>query len=517
MARRNNFLASLGLSDEDAAEVANKISSATTSLRKKVGEVDKKYQENLKFYGMTQEEFESSFPENSPIHDQPTSEGYAQSLQYRVDELQQAYERGNITPEQWSQLVTASREESGPLWARRLQNAGKMLSKDPAAVQEQYGTDIYTKVNEYLTPAQSSVISGLQGVSQGINDMSLENIAKDPLGTITEPWEAGGEAMSSGPLGDQPLVGQMADVMANPQNALAAAALVGAGTGQFGTGGAEAGAGGGLPPVVDMSTPYGSPGFDAVGAGAAGAATAAGAGAAAGGGVGAGTTAAIAGSSLVSGILGSEAAKDTAEASKEARQAATAEQRREFDLMWDATQPYRDVGGEAITTLGERTTPYTEELPVFEFDPSKMAENPAYQFVYDEAMRGAQGQAAAMGKRNSGNVLAELQRRGAGIASQEYGNEFQRQLQKFGTDYGRATDIYGREIDFRNQLANLAGIGQTGVAQGGAAGTNMANMLTNIFTTDAQNQANASTMGYGAWNQAIQGGLQNYIAAGGRF
>lgn len=57
-------------------------------------------------------------------------------------------------------------------------------------------------------------------------------------------------------------------------------------------------------------------------------------------------------------------------------------------------------------------------------DPSSFTKSPGYQFAVDESLSAAKRSGSAM--RGSGNVLAELARRGAGIASQEYGAQVDR-------------------------------------------------------------------------------------------
>lgn len=48
--------------------------------------------------------------------------------------------------------------------------------------------------------------------------------------------------------------------------------------------------------------------------------------------------------------------------------------------------------------------------------------DPSYQFVFDEAMRGTERKLSAQGYGESGNILAALQERAAGLASQQYGS-----------------------------------------------------------------------------------------------
>lgn len=56
-------------------------------------------------------------------------------------------------------------------------------------------------------------------------------------------------------------------------------------------------------------------------------------------------------------------------------------------------------------------------------DPSKIQQTAGYQFAVDQGNQAINRSAAAKGQLNSGGVLAELQKYGQGMASQEYGNQ----------------------------------------------------------------------------------------------
>ena len=64
-----------------------------------------------------------------------------------------------------------------------------------------------------------------------------------------------------------------------------------------------------------------------------------------------GAIAAMAGAGVVSGLLGAEGAKDAARTQARAADAATAEQRRQFDLARSDLAPYREAGSAAINRL----------------------------------------------------------------------------------------------------------------------------------------------------------------------
>jgi hypothetical protein len=82
-------------------------------------------------------------------------------------------------------------------------------------------------------------------------------------------------------------------------------------------------------------------------------------------------------------------------------------------------------------------------------DMSAFFESPGYQFRRDEGMRGLERSAAARGGAFSGNALRALAEFNSGLASQEFGNYF-------------------------NQLASVAGIGQTATNQTAAYGADHA-------------------------------------------
>lgn len=124
---------------------------------------------------------------------------------------------------------------------------------------------------------------------------------------------------------------------------------------------------------------------------------------------------------------------------------------------------------------------------------SGFTQSPGYQFRRDEGTRGIERSAAAQGGAFSGNALRALAEFNSGLASQEFGNYF-------------------------NQLASIAGIGQTATGQTAAAGANHANIASRnaLYAGDArasgiENRANMIGQGinslagaYGYFNQNRQ-------------
>jgi len=266
------------------------------------------------------------------------------------------------------------------------------------------------------------------------------------------------------------------------------------------------------------AAPAAAAGTNALAAGAAGSSAA--------------TNALIAGSSLASGVLGAQAADEAAEASERATAQTIAEQARQFDLTRADTAPYRQAGDEALNVLRQETggtyaadAARSPALPTFqggqrfEFD---LEADQGYRFARDEGINAAERAMAARGMTDSGNVLAAISDRVTGTASQYAPQAFSRQMQQenlnygrdlgeFGIEYQRAGDEYGRRQNYLGRMAGYAGMGQGGVSQSAAAGQSSAGNIGNALMANAQTQGAAAQAGYGAINQAVQGGVSNYM------
>lgn len=201
-------------------------------------------------------------------------------------------------------------------------------------------------------------------------------------------------------------------------------------------------------------------------------------------------------------ISGNKSAKATTKAAE----TADATNRYIFDTQRADYAPYREVGVGALGKLasmygiagpssvsgqfvggegmapGERMTPSSVASPTGNY--GGFETSPGYQFRVDEAMKAIERSAAARGSLRSGATMDALQRRVQGVASSEYEN-------------------------YANRLAQLAGIGQAGVAGSAAAGNNYANNST--ATTMAAGNARASA--YANTGNAVNQGIQNVAQA----
>ena len=168
------------------------------------------------------------------------------------------------------------------------------------------------------------------------------------------------------------------------------------------------------------------------------------------------------------------------------------------------------------------------------FDPNSLMRNfgaadfqtdPGYNFRLSEGLKAIDRQAAARGGLISGAGLKAAGRFGGDLASQEYGNAFNRFQTNRASQAGLFTDAlnrertrqmdeYGRLSDFTTRGANAAA--NTGTSQA-AYGTNAANLMSQGAQAMGQGvlgagQATAAgQMGAGnTYNNAIQAALQGY-------
>lgn len=140
----------------------------------------------------------------------------------------------------------------------------------------------------------------------------------------------------------------------------------------------------------------------------------------------------------------------------------------ELQAQYDPWSQYRaQAGSELGGTIGQASPSdlYLQKLAAMttgEFTP----DDPSYQFRYQQGQQAAERSLASRGLLNSGNAAIELQQYGQGMASQEYGAQFNRMLQGLaGSEQAYDTQI--------NRLMQMAGVnldptagGQLAIQQG---------------------------------------------------
>jgi len=173
--------------------------------------------------------------------------------------------------------------------------------------------------------------------------------------------------------------------------------------------------------------------------------------------------------SVVGGAISANGAKKGGDAAAQGNMAAIAEQRRQYDQTRADMEPWRVAGADGLNRLNALLA-----------NPDSIQDSAAYQWRIGQGVQGMDRSAAARGALYSGGQSADLMRFGQGLASQEYGEQW-------------------------NRLAGLAGVGQSANSQLGALGANAAGNIGNAYA----NMGNARASAYGqqaqAWNNALGG------------
>jgi len=209
----------------------------------------------------------------------------------------------------------------------------------------------------------------------------------------------------------------------------------------------------------------------------------------------------LGGAAMASGAAG-KAASTQASAAEQAQQLQATEaqnalnfQKQEFSTQQQNLQPWLQAGQGA---LGKLTN-----LQPFQAPTGATEQNdPGYQFRLQQGQQALDNSAAAKGSLLSGNTLEAQQQYGQNYASNEYNNVYNRAFGQYQQNY--------------NQLAGLAGTGQTAATNLGQQGQQAAQNMGNIaLTTGAQqgqqmnNAAAATASGYVGGANAWGGALGN--------
>lgn len=218
--------------------------------------------------------------------------------------------------------------------------------------------------------------------------------------------------------------------------------------------------------------------------------------------------AAVVGGAVVGGVASNMAAGKQANAAENAAEMqsdASAQMRQDLS-------PYANLGTESmnhlISALGytrnaQGDMVYDTASPLhreFNFNPQDLSKTPGYQFALDQGMRQVNNSAAARGLGLSGAQLKGATNFATGLADQTYGNQFNRALSQFNTNYQVAQNN-------ANNLQSVVNMGQNAAAQTGSAGINAANSAGNYLTQ----AGNAEASGIMGMSNAANSGINNYM------
>lgn len=163
------------------------------------------------------------------------------------------------------------------------------------------------------------------------------------------------------------------------------------------------------------------------------------------------------------------AAKDAARAQTNAANAGIAEQQRQFDAFQQNIQPYLATGQMGLNRLQGLLD-----------NPDSIQDSAAYQWRLGQGVQGLDRSAAARGGLFGGGHQTDLMNYAQGLASQEYGDQW-------------------------NRLAGLATMGQNAAVGSGSLGQNMASNIGSLYGQIGQAQAGSAINQANAWGNALQG------------
>lgn len=198
---------------------------------------------------------------------------------------------------------------------------------------------------------------------------------------------------------------------------------------------------------------------------------------------------AVAGATVIGGVLASSSAGKAANAQEAAANAASAEQGREFDINQANLKPWQDAGKSVLPELQSGLAPggeFNRNFTLADFN-----QDPGYQFRMDQGQKALEASAAARGGALSGGALKAISQYGQDYASGEYSNAYNR----FNND----------QTTRFNRLSAVAGTGQTAVNTIGQLGTQTASDI-------AQNTlaaGNARAAGYIGQSNAVNSGISS--------
>jgi len=172
---------------------------------------------------------------------------------------------------------------------------------------------------------------------------------------------------------------------------------------------------------------------------------------------------------------------------------------------WDQGQANEQLAAyqselDAATNGSRSVDPNSTLQKQFSFNPQDLATTPGYQFSLDQGLRQVNNSAAARGLGLSGAQLKGATSFATGLADQTYGNQYNRALSTYNTNYQVAANNV-------NNLQNLVNTGQNSAAQTGQAGIAAANNAGNYLTQ----AGNAQASGIVGASNALSSGVNNYM------
>jgi hypothetical protein len=220
---------------------------------------------------------------------------------------------------------------------------------------------------------------------------------------------------------------------------------------------------------------------------------------------------------IISGIMGSNAAGTAASQQVQAQQNGLAYEQNQFNSTNANYQPYVAAGQNALGTLESQMPALTEGFnptaagipSTFSYGANQFQTDPGYQFALQQGQQAIHRSAAATGGALGGGTMKALDQYTTGLASQQYGQAYQRAQNTYQQNYGNAFDTFEtNQNNAFNRLSGTASMGLNATNQLANYGSQFANNAANI-ETNMGNALSAGTMGkYNAVNGMV-GGLNS--------
>lgn len=228
----------------------------------------------------------------------------------------------------------------------------------------------------------------------------------------------------------------------------------------------------------------------------------------------------VAAATIGAGVLGAGAsiysANQASNAQQQAAQQSAAQQQAMFDKQVALQEPFRQGGmtaqNQLMTLLGlnpgaDSGVTVNPNDPNFgkyakDFSMADYQADPGYAFRLSEGMKGLQNSAAAKGLLSSGSTLKGITDYSQGMASQEYGNAYNRYQTNRANQLNPLQSLMGSGQTSANTLTNAAGqlgqgLGQAAVATGNARASgylNTGNALNSALSGGVNSYMNANMM-----------------------
>lgn len=188
---------------------------------------------------------------------------------------------------------------------------------------------------------------------------------------------------------------------------------------------------------------------------------------------------------VVGGAVSYMGAKRAAKIQKDASDKAFAIQEKFFNTTRADLAPYREVGAGALGSLAKLYGIGTGGKPGGQpFDPAALEafrRSPDYKFALEEGLKSVEASRAAKGLLKSGGTLEELQERGSGLASQNFGNYVSRLLQLANIGESSAAQTGSFASGASRGMADSIMAGGEASASGVVGGTNsITSMIDNL-------------------------------------